>query len=53
MFLAFMTGDLEEVQSKKKAGSIDYILTKIKYALHPDIFSHGQEEVCSERMQVI
>lgn len=47
MFLPLMTGDLEEVQSEKKAGNIDYILTKNNHN-HPDIFSHGTEEVQSE-----
>lgn len=48
-----MTGGLEEVQSEMNAGNIDYILSKIKYALHPDMFSHGLEEVQIEKMQVI
>lgn len=44
-----MTGGLEEVQREMNAGNIHYILSKIEYALHPDMFSHGMEEVQIEK----
>lgn len=52
LFLPLLSGGLEEVQSEMNAGNIDYIVSKIKYALHPDMFSRGLEEVQIEDMQV-